>query len=191
MLETFALSLQCIVILAASVVIVSLFIQIYQSIFKRDSFVPYMPANKAAIDAMIATGYIKAHHKVIDLGSGTGDIVINVASKTHAEVTGIEINYGLWLVSIIRKFLSSQRQKIHLLHGDMRSVNLKEYDIVLIFLTTNVLENFLNKKFENELKPGAKVMSYVFKANLPSFSEEKLSIGKKSFWNDLYVYTKR
>lgn len=191
MLETIVLLLQCVVIIASGIIIVSLFIQIYQSLFERDSFVPFMPADGRAIEAMISTGYIKKHHKVIDLGSGTGDIVLRVAEKTGAEVTGIEINVGLWFLSRVRKMFSPAKKRIRFLRGDVRKINLKEYDVVLIFLTSNVLENYLNKKFETELKSGAKILSYVFKANLPSFIEEKVSVGRKGFWDDLYIYTKK
>ncbi len=111
---------------------------------------------------MMELAKIKKGKKVVDLGSGDGRLVIE-AAKLGALAEGVEINPGLWLFSILNSFwqkgLYTGKANFRLM--SLYNVNYSDYDVIF-FAGFVEMVKILERKFENRLKKGTKVICYAF-----------------------------
>lgn len=121
---------------------------------------PFVPTHGSRVARMVELSGIKPGQKAVDLGSGDGRIVIAMA-RAGAIAHGYEINPFLvwWSRYKIRREKLSDRAFIHL--GSFWGKNLSEFDVVTLFGTTHIMK-CLEKKLKKELRPGSRVVSYVF-----------------------------
>jgi precorrin-6B methylase 2 len=149
--------------------------------------VPYVPTPYRIIDKMIALANLKPGEKVVDLGSGSGRIVLRAAKKHQGEVWGLEKSKLLLTVSRWRSPFNRKKAKVVFNSADIFDYDLSSFDVVFCFLTSLGM-----KKLENSfltLKPGAKIVSYMFPLSNPkNFSEQMVSWGKK---DKIFIYTKK
>jgi len=141
-----------------------------------------LPTPRPVSRRMLELANIKKGDKVYDLGCGDGRLVL-AAAKQGAEATGYEISPAIFAWAWLRKTLQKSSAKIKF--RDFLLTNLEDADTIFLFMypTTNKL--LLPRKFNRELKPGAKVISYSFEVpGLKLIHKEKL--GKK--YSQIYVY---
>lgn len=119
---------------------------------------PYVPAFKQDFDGLFDLAGVKKGSEFIDLGSGDGKVLL-AAAQRGATVTGYEINPVLWLLSTwrLRKFRGHARVKL----GSMWRADITNADVVYMYLHTKWMDK-MERKLKDELRPGAKVVSYVF-----------------------------
>jgi len=121
---------------------------------------PFEPMPKSKIEEAIKLAGLKKGSKVVDLGSGKGDVVIELA-KAGINAYGYEINPFLFLYSWLRiKKLKLKNAKIKL--ANFWNQDLSCYDAVILFQIGYIMAR-LEKKLKKELKEGAKVISYYWK----------------------------
>ncbi|HPD33974.1 MAG TPA: class I SAM-dependent methyltransferase [Bacteroidota bacterium] len=95
-----------------------------------------------------------------DLGCGFGD-VLKEAEKRAKKTIGVEIDPLRWLISKLRT------KKAKVLLRDFFSLDLSDADVIFIFQYNNVNEKLWDK-FQKELKPGTRIISYYWKIdNVP------------------------
>lgn len=99
----------------------------------------------------------KKRDKVVDIGSGTGKVVIEFAKK-GIETHGFEINPLLVWISRnkINKFGLEKKAFIH--QKNFWKENLNKFDIIIVF-QIGYLMGRLEKKLEKELKKETRVIS--------------------------------
>ena len=107
-----------------------------------------------------------------DLGCGMGS-VLSEAKKRGAAVVGVEIEPLRWLVCRLRV----RNAKVIL--GNMFKVPLQDATVVFLFQYPNVNRK-LRTKLERELRPGTRVVSYVWK--IEGWTPAKT-------FGELYLYT--
>jgi len=119
---------------------------------------PPIPLPKDTIRRMFKLAKVSKHDVVYDLGSGDGRICVISAKEFHAKAVGIEKNRLLvWLSRwIIRK--NNLQDKIKIFHGDIFKENLRNADIILMYLSHKLTQK-LKSKFEKKLKKGARIVS--------------------------------
>ena len=148
--------------------------------------VPYVPTPFKIIDKMIELAQMKKGDKIIDLGSGSGRIVLRAAKQLQGEVWGVENSKILLLVSNIRKAFNRKKAKVKFVRGDIFKSALEPYDIIFCFLTTKGMKQ-LEKSFA-QLRPGSKIISYMFSLkNKENFREQVVKLGKKY---KIFIYQK-
>lgn len=137
---------------------------------------PYVPARKDRIKTVIQLIQPQAGDRIVDLGSGDGRVVRELA-KSGATVDGYEIQLLLVLWS---KFISriQQIKTTRFFRQNLFNVNLQNYDAVVIYALPNMMQS-LRQKFESELQPGAHVASIAFP--IPGWKHIKKQ-------NDVYLY---
>lgn len=124
--------------------------------------VPYVPTPRKVIKQMIKLAEIKKGERIVDLGSGSGRIII-LLGKKHAEnlIVGIEKSFTLRIVTKIRLFFHPFiRKRIQILNQDFFNTDLAVYDVIFCFSTPTALR-MLAPKFKL-LKSGSRIVSYMF-----------------------------
>jgi len=119
-----------------------------------------LPTHRKAIEQMLSMVEIRPGMRVAELGSGDGRIVLAFA-RAGANVDGYEINPFL---SWWSRFDLGRKKIINakIYTQSFWSADLSQYDVVIVFGMTHIMER-LKVKFEKELKPGALVISNIFK----------------------------
>jgi len=118
---------------------------------------PYVPTWDADLHRIFKLADLKPGQKLYDLGCGDGRIVA-AAAKIEAIAEGLEVSLLPYLWAKI-KLASTPNAKIRF--EDFWSKNLSDADVVYFFLTPKVMPD-LKIKLEKELRPGSKVISFVF-----------------------------
>lgn len=121
---------------------------------------PFVPSSKRAVEAMIKLADLQTNQTVIDLGSGDGRVLF-AAAKAGVNAIGIEINPYLVLYTRIRALLGPYRGRITVLWRNLWKADLSSADVVFVYLIPWRMED-LAEKLEDELKPGALVISNSF-----------------------------
>ena len=131
---------------------------LYWSTFRTQ--VPYYPSGKTAW-AVVAGQLPEGRAvKVIDIGSGLGGLVLDLARRRpDAEVTGIELAPLPWMASWLRARFSRSRARFLL--GDYEKLDFAGFDAVFAYLSPAAMTALWHKA-RREMRPGSMLMSYEF-----------------------------
>jgi len=123
--------------------------------------VVYIPSPQAVVEAMLDLAQVKATDVVYDLGSGDGRIVIAAAKTYGARGVGVEIDPALVTRANANAAAAGVADRVRFLTEDFFTSNLQDATVVTLFLLQSLNER-LRPKLVRELKPGARVVSYIF-----------------------------
>lgn len=130
---------------------------IYWSTFRTQ--VPYYPSGRRAWDAVARLLPPGLPLYVIDIGSGLGGLVLDLAARRpESTFAGIELAPLLWLVSRLRALLAG-RANARFLRGDYELLDLGDYDLVFAYLSPAAM-GALWRKASAEMRPGSLLLSY-------------------------------
>jgi hypothetical protein len=122
--------------------------------------VPYYPSNRHVWDAVAALLPKKDHLRVIDIGSGLGGLVLDLARRVPGiEAIGIELAPLPWLASSLRARLAGSRARF--IRGDYERLDFADYDVVFAYLSPAAMAA-LWRKAAREMRPGSLLLSYEF-----------------------------
>lgn len=124
----------------------------------------------------------KEVERVCDLGCGDGRLVV-AAARLGIEAVGYEISVLPYIVAKIRKLLAGKNIAATIHFKNFWRSNLSEFDVVYVFLTEKVYAK-LKTKLEQELRPGSKVVVYVW----PIPGWEPIAIDETPGQPKLFVY---
>lgn len=145
-------------------------------IFTRS--VPFVPLSKKQLKTISANIKLNPEDKIIDLGCGDGRVLRMFEKQGAKDLTGYEINFWTYLLAKIRNKLQKSKAKIYF--KDFKKINLSKYNIIFCYLS-NYQMNSLKEKFDRELVPGTKIISYVF--SIKNWYNPEIISGK------IFVYT--
>jgi predicted RNA methylase len=121
---------------------------------------------------------------MVDLGCGDGRLLVAAASdNTNVQAIGYELSLFPYILAHTRRLMSPHRKNIHIHYGNALTKNLRDADIVYSFLMPKI-HTQLKEKFTHELKPGAKMITYVWP--IEGLQSSKISTLEKSF--KIYLY---
>jgi len=141
---------------------------------------PYQPTSEDKIKKIMKLARIKKGDKAVDLGSGDGRIVIEMAKK-GAIAEGYEINPFLVLLSRWKIKKAGLKGKANIHWKSFWNINLRKYDVIILFQFPTIMRR-LEKKLSRELKTRARVISYYWK--FPSWNFIKRI-------ENIYLYKKK
>lgn len=122
--------------------------------------VPYYPSNRRVWEAVAALLPDKDPVRVIDIGSGLGGLVLDLARRRPGiEAVGIELAPLPWLVSRLRARLGGSRARF--IRGDYERLDFADYDLVFAYLSPAAM-GALWRKAAREMRPGSLLLSYEF-----------------------------
>jgi ubiquinone/menaquinone biosynthesis C-methylase UbiE len=111
---------------------------------------------------MLQLAGLKSGETVYDLGCGDGRILFSAAKNFNAKAVGVELSGTLVRRTREQSETLGLADQVKVIQGDMMQVDLKDADVVTLYLITEANDQ-LRPKFEKELKPGARVVSLEFK----------------------------
>ncbi|PKL71247.1 MAG: SAM-dependent methyltransferase [Methanobacteriales archaeon HGW-Methanobacteriales-2] len=111
---------------------------------------------------MLEMAEVHPEDRVYDLGSGDGRIVIEAARKYQAQGVGVEADPLRVAWSRLKMMRMGLRSQVKIIWGNLFHQNLNHATVVTLFLWGRTNEN-LKEKLQEELKPGTRVVSYVWK----------------------------
>ena len=141
---------------------------------------PWVPTSKRLVGRVLTLAELKPGELLYDLGSGDGRIVIAAARDFGARSVGIEIDPFRVFYSRQRISQLGLREKASIVRGDLFKVNLKDADVVVLYLLQHTNDR-IQTKLESELKPDCRVVSVVWKF-------EGWDLIKADYEEMIYVY---
>jgi SAM-dependent methyltransferase len=153
------------------------------------SFAPWVPSRKKDILRALKIVSPKENDVLYDLGCGNGTVIFQTA-KTYPikKAVGIEIAAPLYFWCKIRLIFEKKlKERVEFRNENIFIANISEASIVYVFGMPEALEKKLRPKLEKELKPGTKIVSYVF----PIEGWVPELIDKPKNQNPIYLYIKK
>ncbi len=149
---------------------------------------PWVPTKKGDASRLIALLGLKPGQRFVELGCGDGRVSAAVARATGADVTGVELSLLQFFAAWVRGAanggsVAGAGGNLRFRLGDAFSADLSQADAVYLFLMPETYAK-LRPKFERELKPGAKVVTYVWP--MPEWEAER--VDEKEGKPTLYLY---
>ena len=122
---------------------------------------PFDPTPQEVVERMLLLANVKSGDVLYDLGAGDGRVVITAAKKFGVRAVGFEIDPGL--VKLARENVQKQgvESLVEIREQDFLSADLSAASVVMLYLSYDG-NLTLRPKLMNELKPGARVVSYTF-----------------------------
>lgn len=125
------------------------------------SFAPWVPTRKRELKRMLDLAGLREGETFVDLGSGEGRAVF-MAAERGAKARGVELALPLHLTAKALSLFRKGETKFVL--GDLFRHSVADADVVFLYGMANTsLWDRLRPKLERELRPGARVLSMVFR----------------------------
>ena len=136
------------------------FIVQFFNIFFR-GYAPFIATRKRVIKKIISELNIPAKAVVIELGSGRAGF-LRALRKRYREATLIGVEYSFLPLLLSRIQNSFTQARLLLRKQNIFKVDISQADMIYCYLNDTTMEA-LEKKFQNECKAGALVVSYQFR----------------------------
>lgn len=143
---------------------------------------PWIPMRKRDVKRFIKLAEIKPGQIMYDLGCGDARLVC-AAAEAGANAKGVELSLIPFVLANIKKAFSTKRSMITILYQSLWKTNLRDADLIYVWLTPESLPG-LKEKFERELKKGAKVVTYVWRIE----GWDPVHIDKRANEHKLFLY---
>lgn len=135
-----------------------LFVALYWSCFRTQ--VPYYPSSHFAEQTILALLPQRPGLRVIDIGSGLGGLVINLAIlRPDSEFIGIEIAPLPWFISYCRGRFG--RVHAQFIRGDYQMLDFACFDVVFAYLSPAAMTALWHQA-RMEMRSGGLLLSYEF-----------------------------
>ncbi len=142
--------------------------------------VPYVPTPRRVARKMVELAELRGGETVYDLGAGDGRLLIEAKRKVPGvRAIGIEFVPTIWLLGKLCTWWSGEHVELRL--GNALRANLRDADCIFLYLIPSLMKK-MEKKFQEELRPGTRIVSYAFslpgktpvrKVPVPWLGEEK------------------
>lgn len=140
---------------------------------------PWWRTSKKTARVQCTLAKITKNDVVYDLGCGDGTALITAAREFGARGVGVEIDPLRYLYARLAVKLFGVSDKIEIRRENFFQTNISDATVVFVYLIPKAL-NKLKVKFLKELKPGTRIVTFVYKLDLPLVAEDKES--------EVYVY---
>lgn len=122
---------------------------------------PYVPTPMSKVYRMLDIAHLTDEDVLYDLGSGDGRIIINGARIYGVKTVGIEADPLRYFWSKLMIFLNDLTDKVNVMWGNFNDTSILEATVVTIYQRKGVNKG-LKGKFLKELKPGTRIVSYMY-----------------------------
>ncbi|MDD5527914.1 MAG: hypothetical protein PHO56_02955 [Patescibacteria group bacterium] len=145
---------------------------------------PWLPMYGKDLSRVINLARLKEGERFYDLGAGDGRTLL-AAADAGVFAEGFEISLLPYLLAKFKIIFFKKKNKPKIYFRDFWNINLGEADVVFVFLLPRIM-NQLKAKMETELKPGARIICYVW----PMPGWEPAAVDAVSGQPKMYSYIK-
>lgn len=132
------------------------------ALFAGLSIAPWVPARKRDLDRIDRLANLKPGQTFYELGCGDGRVCRHLArNNPQAKIIGIEIFFPIYLWAKLKEIIQGPKN-MNIRFGNAHHTDLSHTDVIYTFAHPNTINKKLKIKFEQELKKGAKILSYAF-----------------------------
>lgn len=128
------------------------------------SFAPWLPSRERDYARIFKLADLKEGQVFYDLGCGDGRIVFYASDHFSVQAIGLELSLPMYLICRLRQIFKPRANLIFKFKNLFKE-NLSKADVVYFFGIPKTVNGKLVAKLKQELRPGAKVISYSFKMN--------------------------
>ncbi len=128
---------------------------------------------------MINLAKITRDDVIYDLGSGDGTALITAAKLKGARGVGVEIDPLRVIISRLAVMLNGVSTNIKIERKNFFDVNISDATVIFMYLVPKAM-NKLKPKLLKELQPGTRIVTFVYKLDLPLIADDQM--------NEVYVY---
>ncbi len=122
----------------------------------------YDPTPMHRVKKMLEIASIGEDDTVYDLGAGDGRIIVAASRHYRARAVGIEADPLRFVYTWVRLKLCDRGGRARVYFGDLFKCDLRSATVVTLFLYGPTNDR-LRSKLMRELKPGSRVVSYVWR----------------------------
>lgn len=145
-----------------ALVTLSLLLFLLSMVWPPDSpWSPWWRTNVKVAKAIVQAAKITRDDVIYDLGCGDGTALITAAKLKGASGIGIEIDPSRVVIAKLRILLNRLGGKVTIHRGDLFKTDISSASVVFVYLIPKTL-NRLEEKFRKELRPGTRIVSYVY-----------------------------
>jgi SAM-dependent methyltransferase len=123
--------------------------------------VPYVPTTQAGVAEMLKLANVKKSDVVYDLGCGDGRIVVGAAKLYGAHAVGVDIDPRRIQEAKENARKAGVEDLVRFEEKDLFQADIRDATVVTLFLLSSVNQR-LRPKLQQELKPGARIVSNTF-----------------------------
>jgi len=120
---------------------------------------PFVASPNAVVRRLLTLAQLRPGEVLYDLGAGDGGPIIMAAQEFGARAIGIELREDLAKRTMKKIYDLGLQARVKMVNEDLFNVDLREADVVYIYLTTSANEK-VRPKLEAELRRGARVVSH-------------------------------
>lgn len=164
------------------ILLLFLLILLFTFAWAGKSLAPWVPCRSRDVKRVIEMANLKPGEVFYELGCGDGRVVTAVNKRYGVKSIGLELAILLFIAAKIRQFFNWDKN-LQIKYKNLFKEDLSKADVVYVFGMPFSLKDKLRGKLEKELKPGARVISYVF----PIMDWEPMKVDKPSE-KDLSIY---
>lgn len=147
--------------------------------------VPFVPLTRAKMTFLQKHVKLNQDTRVIDLGCGDGRVLRLFERQGVQNLVGYEVNLSAAIQAGLQKFFHRSKAEIH--YKNFYKINLSGFNVVFCYLLPNALLP-LREKFDKELRPGTKIISYDFAIENWRQPEEIFRETRGGKNNAIYIY---
>lgn len=115
---------------------------------------------------------VKKGDVIYDLGCGDGIALVTAAKEFGATGVGIEIDFFRAFIAKWRVKLGGLSNEIEIRRDSFWNNDISDATVVFMYLIPKTLVR-LRPKFLKELKPGTRVVTFVYKIDLPLIAQDE------------------
>ena len=140
----------------------------------------YVPTPMKSVRRMLEIAQVGPDDVVYDMGSGDGRIIITAAKEYGAKAVGLEADPLRVLYTKWRIMTNNLHDRVRVFRGNFFKTSMMDATVITVYQGPEINLRLM-KKFVEELKPGTRVVSFIF--NFEGY--EPVEVDEK---NQVYLY---
>ncbi|MFH0892119.1 MAG: hypothetical protein V1867_05055 [Candidatus Falkowbacteria bacterium] len=145
-----------------SIIVIFLAVILGTTAIASGSLAPWVPTRKKDLRRICRLAAVRSGEIFYDLGAGDGRVAFYMARHSGGRVVGVELSFLFYLLCLLKRTLSGVNN-LSFRFRDIYGEDLTDAGAVFVFpASRRALEGKLSEKLKQELKSGARVITYVF-----------------------------